>query len=439
MTENIPAGSALSGAGDNPLRAAGADPWLVLLVDDEPAIHEITKLVLANACVAGRPVALHSAYSGEEARVFMRLHPDTALVLLDVVMETDDAGLALVRYIRDQLSNPDVQIVLRTGQPGMAPEREVILQFDINGYFLKTEITAQKLYSITISSLRAFQFIKSLRGAEQGTVSEPAPAVRDYRRQLIENDFARAIDNNELYLQAQPEVLLASDTVVGMEIIPSWKTGHGVLGLSQIAGIVRDPELRLRFDGWLLRHACAWGQSWQSLRSPPLRVSVPVMTEHVWDCRLLSLVELRVAESGLRHGTLDLEVPETMLLQTHQDTRDALAFLQSLGVSATLVDFGSGLISLPLLQRLLPDRVKIHRSFVRNVSSDRERSAVARSIIALAHTLGLSVVADGIATESDLQFFKWEGCDLGQGDLLVRSMAVADVAHAYSAEKPATH
>ena len=234
-------------------------------------------------------------------------------------------------------------------------------------------------------------------------------------------------------------MLLASDAVVGIEIVPSWKTGDGVLGLSQIAGTVQDPDLRLRFDQWLLRQACAWGQSWQSLRSPPLRVSVPVMTEHIWDCRLLSLVERHVAEFGLPQGTLDLEVPETMLLQTHPDARDALAFLQSQGVSATLVDFGSGLISLPLLQRLLPDRVKIHRSFVRNVSSDRERSAVARSIIALAHTLGLNVVADGIASEPDLQFFKWEDCELGQGDLLARSMAITDVANLLSAGKVITH
>ena len=194
MTENVRVESLSSGAGDNQPRVAGEGPWLVLLVDDEPEIHEITKLVLANACVAGRPVALHSAYSGEEARVFMRQNPGTALVLLDVVMETDDAGLALVRYIRDQLRNPDVQIVLRTGQPGMAPEREVILQFDINGYFLKTEITAQKLYSITISSLRAFQFIKSLRGPERQSVGESA-SVRDVRRQAVEADFARAIEN----------------------------------------------------------------------------------------------------------------------------------------------------------------------------------------------------------------------------------------------------
>jgi hypothetical protein len=91
------------------------------------------------------------------------------------------------------------------------------------------------------------------------------------------------------------------------------------------------------------------------------------------------------------------------------------------------------------LQRLLPDRVKIDRTFVRNVSNDRERSAIARSIIALAHTLEITVVADGIANELDLQFFKWEGCDIGQGELLATSTAIADVHDVLPANKVITH
>ena len=88
---------------------------------------------------------MHSAYSAPEAKAFLESHPDTALMLLDVVMETDDAGLRLVSYVREQMGNSDLQIVLRTGQPGMAPEREVIAGYDINGYLLKTEMIAQRL------------------------------------------------------------------------------------------------------------------------------------------------------------------------------------------------------------------------------------------------------------------------------------------------------
>jgi EAL domain-containing protein (putative c-di-GMP-specific phosphodiesterase class I) len=414
------------------------DAWVVLLVDDEPEVHEITRLVLTNARYAGRPIELYSACSAAEAKSFLRAHPQTALVLLDVVMESDDAGLALVRFIRDELHNVDLQIILRTGQPGMAPERDVVLRFEINGYFLKTEITAQKLHSIVISALRAFQNIGALRQSRHLASVIAANEERDLRRQALEAEFDRAIDGGQLYLLAQPEVALASNTIVGIETLPSWKSGEGVLGQSQIASAVRDPQLRLRFDEWLLRQAGAWARPWRALH-PSLRISLPMLTARVWDCEALAIVERCVAEFGLAPGSLDLEVPESAVLHEQPGTRDGLAFLQARGVTVTLVDFGSGMVSLPVLQRLLPDRVKMHRSFVRNVAGDPERSAVARSIIALAHTLGVNVVADGIASESDLQFFKWEGCDVGQGDLLARSVAVADVAAMLGAKASATH
>ncbi|GMU72193.1 MAG: EAL domain-containing response regulator [Burkholderiales bacterium] len=411
------------------------ESWVVLLVDDEPEVHEVTRLVLSNAHYAGRPIELYSASSAAEAKNFLRAHPQTALVLLDVVMESDDAGLALVRFIRDELHNADLQIVVRTGQPGMAPERDVVLRFEVNGYFLKTEITAQKLHSIVISALRAFRNIGALRRPRPAAA---ASAERDLRQDALAAGFARAIEQGELHLLAQPEVALASNAIVGIEMLPTWKSGEGILGLSQIASAVRDPELRLRFDEWLLRQAGAWARSWRALH-PSLRISLPMLTASVWDCEVLSVIDRCLGESAPFAGAIDLEVPESALLHEHAGTREGLAFLQAREVTVTVVDFGSGMVSLPVLRRLRPDRVKIHSSFVRNVAADAERSAVARSIIALAHTLGAGVVASGIASESDLQFFKWEGCDVGQGDLLARSVALADVAALLSAKASATH
>ena len=172
------------------------------------------------------------------------------------------------------------------------------------------------------------------------------------------------------------------------------------------------------------------GQSWQSLGLPVFRISLPILSENIWSDGILSTVEQHLSRISVPRGTLDLEVPDTSLLGERPKARDAVAVLQSFGISVTLVDFGLGLLSLPQLQRLAPDRVKIHKSFVRHVTEDPERSAIARSIIALAHTLGLTVIADGIVSDQDLQFFKWESCDVGQGDLLAKPMAVADVSSA---------
>jgi EAL domain-containing protein (putative c-di-GMP-specific phosphodiesterase class I) len=403
------------------------DRWLVLMVDDEPEIHEITKLVLAGTSFSGIPVELHSAYSAAEARAFLERHHDTALILLDVVMETDDAGLRLVRHVREQMGNSDLQIVLRTGQPGMAPEREVIPVYDINGYFLKTEMVAQKLQTIVISSLRAYKYIRTLRRRKGGDAAAQGSASEGYQRQALEDHFAEAIDANAVKLLAQPQVNLDTGELEAIEIMPIWRRGDATLGQAKLTEGIRDPELRLKFDEWLLGQGCAWMRSWRSLSLPPFRISLPVLTEDIGDCRFMSIVEQHLSRSELPHGTLDLVVPEAVLLRDRPNERDAFASLKSLGVSVTLVDFGLGLLSLPQLQRLLPARVKIHKSFVRNVARRPEGSAIARSIIALAHTMGLTVIADGVMSEQDLQFFKWEGCDVGQGDLLARPMAVADV------------
>ena len=139
--------------------------WLVLIVDDDLDVHAVTRLALHKIRFKGRGLKFLSAYSRKEAYAVMRDTPDIALVLLDVVMETDDAGLSLARQIREELNNHIVRVVLRTGQPGQAPEQRVVMEYDINDYKSKTELTAQKLFTTVVSSLRAYD---SLMQAERG-------------------------------------------------------------------------------------------------------------------------------------------------------------------------------------------------------------------------------------------------------------------------------
>ncbi|MFS1704782.1 response regulator, partial [Alteromonas sp. AMM-1] len=121
--------------------------WKVLIVDDEPEVHAVTRLALNDFTLNGRALTFLSAYDGEEARRMFREHNDIAVVLLDVVMESDDAGLRVADYIRNDLENHFTRIILRTGQPGQAPEKDVIINYDINDYKSKTELTAQKLFT----------------------------------------------------------------------------------------------------------------------------------------------------------------------------------------------------------------------------------------------------------------------------------------------------
>ncbi|MEQ9124148.1 MAG: hybrid sensor histidine kinase/response regulator [Alphaproteobacteria bacterium] len=148
----------------NPQRdVRAAAGWKVIVVDDEPAVHAVTSLALREFEFDDRPLELISAYSGEQARRALDQNPDAAVILVDVVMETERSGLDLVRYIREDLANEQIRIVLRTGQPGEAPEHSVIRDYDINDYKEKTELTAQKLATVMYATLRAFRDIVRLK------------------------------------------------------------------------------------------------------------------------------------------------------------------------------------------------------------------------------------------------------------------------------------
>ena len=137
-------------------------PWKLLIVDDEPEVHSVTRLSLSDFRFKGRNLEFISAYSGEEAKNIAQQDPEIAVILLDVVMETDDAGLNVVEYIRRTLGNNFVRIILRTGQPGLAPERRVIQAYDINDYRAKSELTQDRMFSIMHTSLSAYQHLTSL-------------------------------------------------------------------------------------------------------------------------------------------------------------------------------------------------------------------------------------------------------------------------------------
>jgi response regulator RpfG family c-di-GMP phosphodiesterase len=144
------------------------EPWTVLVVDDDESVHSITRLVLTGLTFRNRPIELFSAYTAANGIDILRAHPEVALVLLDVVMETDDAGLRAVQQVREELNNVNVRVVLRTGQPGKAPERDVVVRYEIDGYELKTEQTSQNLVTVVIAALRSFDLIRSMERNRAG-------------------------------------------------------------------------------------------------------------------------------------------------------------------------------------------------------------------------------------------------------------------------------
>src|SRR5499426_4343533 len=142
--------------------------WKIAVIDDEPAVHDGTKFALHDYRLNGQGLDILSAYSAAEGRQLLRDNPDVAVVLLDVIMESDTAGLELVEYIRHELKNETVRIILRTGQPGQAPERRVIVDYDINDYKAKTELTADRLFTAMTAALRSYQQIQRMVQTRRG-------------------------------------------------------------------------------------------------------------------------------------------------------------------------------------------------------------------------------------------------------------------------------
>ncbi|MBI1206969.1 MAG: DUF3369 domain-containing protein [Azospirillum sp.] len=160
-----------------PSRAAAAPPaeelsagstWKLMISDDDDDVHVVSRLLLKDFSFEGRRLSFLSARTAEETRTLLSQHPDTAVLLLDVVMESTHAGLAVVHHIRNELKNPFVRIILRTGQPGQAPERQVVEEYDINDYKEKTELTAQKLITTVMAALRAYRDIQTLETSRKG-------------------------------------------------------------------------------------------------------------------------------------------------------------------------------------------------------------------------------------------------------------------------------
>jgi PAS domain S-box-containing protein/putative nucleotidyltransferase with HDIG domain len=177
-------------------------PWKILVVDDDESIHVVTELVLDDFTFEGRPLSILDAYSASEAARILAENEDIAMAFLDVVMENDTAGLQLVHFIRDELKNHDIRIVLRTGQPGAAPENEIISTYDIDDYKDKTELTNVKLKTTVHNAIKSYARIMTLK--------ENASKLEKYKNMFDSaTDFIFIVDKHHRIVEANKALLKA--------------------------------------------------------------------------------------------------------------------------------------------------------------------------------------------------------------------------------------
>lgn len=198
--------------------SAPLETWKILIVDDEEDIHAVTKMVLKPYTFMGRTIDFLDAYSAKETIPILESHTDIALILLDVVMETNNAGLDLVKYIRQDMGNSFTQIILRTAHPGQAPERDVIRSYEINDYKTKTELTALKLFTSVLASIRSYASITEIESYRQSLEEKVLARTREIKKknQTITDSiyYARRIQNALLPLNEDLDRLLPSYFII---------------------------------------------------------------------------------------------------------------------------------------------------------------------------------------------------------------------------------
>src|SRR5450755_2929965 len=254
-------------------------------------------------------------------------------------------------------------------------------------------------------------------GKARCEVSDTAMHASAVKRLKLETDLRKALDQGEFRVYYQPIVSLQTARITGFEALTRWQRPEGVLSPMEFIAVAEETGLIIPMNRQLLREACQHLQSWQSEfpSSPPLSMSVNLTSKEFAQPDLVGEIRKSLDQTGLDPGCLQLEIIETIAMGDTEKSGHVLSQLKALGVRLSIDDFGTGYSSLGRLRRIPVDTLKIDRSFISNMDTDPENREIVRTIILLAHNLGLKVVAEGTETEEHINQLKQLHCEMAQG------------------------
>ncbi len=240
--------------------------------------------------------------------------------------------------------------------------------------------------------------------------------VSAFKQLLMENSLRRALEKEEFVVYYQPQVDIKTQQIVGAEALVRWQ--HPDLGLvfpTEFIGLAEETGLIVPIGEWVIRKVCAQNKRWQDAGFEKVCVSVNLSARQFQQRNLVATISRIIQETGLDPQLLGMEITESIAMKNADFTISALNELKKMGVHLSLDDFGTGYSSLSYLKRFPLETLKIDRSFVRDITTDPNDAAIVTAVIALAHSLKLSVVAEGVETEGQLAFLKTHGCNYVQG------------------------
>jgi len=262
-------------------------------------------------------------------------------------------------------------------------------------------------------------------------------SARAFERLTLESSLRHALEHGELRLYYQPVVDLENGTISGMEALLRWQ--HPDFGLvlpSDFISLLEETGLIVPAGEWVLETACAQLFEWHAAGWPALRMAVNLSPRQLQSAALIPTLNRCLGKHAFQLGQIELEITEGMLMQYGHATTDMLTGLRALGVRLAIDDFGTGYSSLSYLRRFPIDTLKIDRSFVRDIPGDPDDSAITTAIIALAQSLRLHVVAEGVETEAQRDFLSHLGCHLMQGYLFSKPLPAEEFARLLALRNP---
>ena len=351
--------------------------------------------------------------SVREGDTVARFGGDEFVVLLDDVGSDKDIGAVALK-------------VLETLAPPFAIDGQnlyVTASIGVSLYPNDGEDSGTLLKNADIAMYRAKDLGKNTYQFYSADMS-----ARAFERLTLESSLRHAIERNEFRLYYQPQIDTASGTILGVEALLRWQhPDFGLVAPAEFIPLLEETGLIVPAGEWVFHTACEQLRAWHAAGWPALRMAVNLSPRQFQASGLAIMVERGLATTGCDPGLIELEITENLLLRHGAATLDALDALRALGVRMAIDDFGTGYSSLSYLRRYAIDTLKIDRSFVHDVPSDADDSALASAIIVLAQSLNLDVIAEGVETEAQRDFLRARGCHHMQGYLFSRPLPAEDI------------
>ena len=346
---------------------------------------------------------------GESVREFetlARLGGDEFAIILDDIEQEQDATVVAQRVL-DTLASPfrvNGQEAVVTGSVGIA-------------FFPENGETIDQLLKCANSAM----YRSKERGRNNYQIFSKEMHSEVLTRMSLERDLRHALERDEFLLHYQPQLSLEDNGLLAVEALVRWEHAErGLIAPMDFIYLLEDTGLIVTAGEWILRKACEQVREWQTAGFNNLRVAVNLSPRQFEDKNLVEIVSRALKDFQLAPQCLELEITESHLMQDTERTKATLASIKGLGVRIAVDDFGTGYSSLAYLRRFPIDSLKIDKTFVRDITTERDDASIAAGIISLGHKLRLDVIAEGVETEEQLAFLYKEGCDAIQGYLCGR-------------------